>query len=143
MAADDGFSQVGPSLAELLNIPHATIVTHVDVNGQSIVIQRELEEGLLEKLEMKLPALLTIQTGINKPRYASMLGIRKAAQKPIECLGLNDIGLEVHDVGEAGSKTRIERMYIPLITKRAEIIQGTTEEVSIKLAELFKGKGVL
>jgi len=71
------------------------------------------------------------------------VGIRKAAQKQIECLGLNDIGLEAQAVGEAGSKTRIERLYIPPITKRAEIIEGTTEEVSMKLAELFKGKGVL
>ena len=143
IASDDGFSQVGPCLAELLDIPHATFVINVDINEQSSVVQRELEGGLLEMIEMKLPALLTIQTGINKPRYASMLGIRRAAQKQIECLGLNDIGLEAQAVGEAGSKTRIDKLYIPPITKRAEIIEGTTEEVSTKLAELFKGKGVL
>ena len=94
-------------------------------------------------LEMRLPALITIQTGINKPRYASMLGIRKAARKEIEFLGLNEIGLEEKEVGEAGSMTRIEKIYIPPVLKRAEILEGTSEEISAKLAEVFKGKGVL
>lgn len=143
MAADNGFCQVGPTLAELLDIPHATFITRVDIKEHSAVVQRELEGGVLEVLDMGLPALLTIQTGINKPRYASMLGIRKAAQKQIEDLGLNDIGLDGKDMGKEGSKTRIERLYIPPVVKRAEIIQGSAEEVSMKLAELFKGKGVL
>jgi len=143
MASDDGYSQVGPTLAELLDIPHATLVTHVDMNDKASIVHRELEGGLLEALEIQLPALLTIQTGINKPRYASMLGIRKAAQKQIEFLDLNAIRLEEKEVGEAGSKTRIEKMYIPPVTKRAEILDGSIEEASTKLAELFKGKGML
>jgi electron transfer flavoprotein beta subunit len=143
MATDDNYSQVGPTLAELLNIPHATIVTNVEIKENVSIVQRELEGGLLEVLEIKLPVLLTIQTGINKPRYASMLGIRKAAKKEIEILGLKEIGLEEKEVGEAGSRTRIEKMYIPPVTKRAEILEGTSEEIAIKLAELFKGKGVL
>ncbi|MGA1841139.1 MAG: electron transfer flavoprotein subunit beta/FixA family protein [bacterium] len=143
MATDDGYSQVGPALAELLDIPHASFVTKAEINEKTSIVQRELEGGLLEKLEMSLPALITIQTGINKPRYASMLGIRKAARKEIEFLGLNEIGLEKEEVGEAGSKTRIEKIYIPPILKRAEILEGTSDEVSAKLAEVLKGKGVL
>ncbi|MGA1865155.1 MAG: electron transfer flavoprotein subunit beta/FixA family protein [bacterium] len=143
MATDDGYSQVGPALAELLDIPHASFVTKAEINEKTSIVQRELEGGLLEKLEMSLPALITIQTGINKPRYASMLGIRKAARKEIEFLGLNEIGIEKQEAGEAGSKTRIEKIYIPPVLKRAEILKGTSDEVSAKLAEVLKGKGVL
>ncbi|MGA1868571.1 MAG: electron transfer flavoprotein subunit beta/FixA family protein [bacterium] len=143
MASDDGLCQVGPTLAELLGVPHATLVTHVMVKENMLEVQRELEGGLFEVLDIKLPALLTIQTGINKPRYASMLGIRKAAKKGIELLGLREIGLQEADVGESGSKVKIEKIYIPPILKRAEMLEGTSDEVSTKVAEILKGKGIM
>jgi electron transfer flavoprotein beta subunit len=143
IAYDDGYSIVGPALAEVLGIPHAAIVTNIEIKDSLVKVQRELEGGLLELLEIKLPALLAIQTGINEPRYASMIGIRKAAQKPIKVMGINDIGLNENEVGEKGSKLKIEKIYIPVIEKKAQILEGSPEEVSQKLADTLSQKGVL
>ncbi|MFC1504745.1 electron transfer flavoprotein subunit beta/FixA family protein [Spirochaetota bacterium] len=143
MAFDDGYAQVGPMLSQILAIPHAAIVTKVEISEKSVKVQRELEGGMYESLDMTLPALFSIQTGINEPRYASMVGIRKAAQKEIKVMGLSDIGLGADAVGEAGSKVKLGKLFIPPVDKKAEILEGSAEETSAKLAEVLKGKGVL
>jgi len=143
MATDDGYSQVGPTLAELLGIPHATLVTGVEIKEKRVKVERELEGGLLEVLDIELPALFAVQTGINEPRYASIIGIKKAAQKEIEVMGLEGLGLKDEDVGEQGSKAKLEKLFIPMVEKRAEILEGTPDEVSVKLAELLKEKGLV
>ena len=102
-AGDDGYAVVGPALAQLLEIPHATLVKKIEFKNGTAVVNRELEGGLEEIVEVKLPAVLTIQTGINEPRYVSIMGIRKAREKEIKVLGLTDIGLSENEVGEAGS----------------------------------------
>jgi electron transfer flavoprotein beta subunit len=86
---------------------------------------------------------LTIQTGINEPRYASILGIRKATKKEIELSGLDDLGLQESEVGEAGSKTRLEKLFLPPVGERAQILQGSPPEVSAELIGLLKDKGVI
>lgn len=138
MASDDGYSQVGPMLAELLGIPHATLVTNIQIKDGIAKVQRELEGGLLEILEIRLPALFTIQTGINEPRYASLLAIRRAAAKEIKVLGAEDLGIE-----ELTLTTRIDSLFPPPVGERAEIIEGTPDEVSSGLAGIFKEKGLL
>lgn len=143
MAQDDGYTQVGPAIAELIGIPHAAIVTKVEVKENMLHVHRELEGGLTEAIEVQIPALLTIQTGINVPRYASMIGIRKAAKKPIEVLTLADLDIKGEEVGENGSKVYIDKIYIPPVTKKAEILEGSPEEVSAKLVNVLKGKGVV
>lgn len=140
-ASDDGYGQVGPTLAELLGIPHATLVTHIEIIDGKARVHRELEEGLVEVVEVQLPAVLTIQTGINEPRYVSIMGVRKAAKKEIETSGLKDLGLTEDEVGESGSGTKIERLFPPPVTKEAEILQGSPEEVATKLAQILKEKG--
>jgi len=142
-AGDDGYAVVGPALAQLLGIPHATLVKKIEFKNGTAVVNRELEGGLEEIVEVKLPAVLTVQTGINEPRYVSIMGIRKAMKKEIKVLSLADIGLSENEVGEAGSWIRIERMYIPPVEKQAEFVKGSPEEVAAKIAELLKARGLV
>jgi electron transfer flavoprotein beta subunit len=106
-------------------------------------VHRELEGGLHEVVEIQLPALFTIQTGINEPRYASIFGIRQAMKKQIEALDLGALGLSEEAVGKAGSKTSLVRLFIPEVTAQATILQGSPEEVSGELVTIFKNEGVI
>jgi len=143
MADDDASAQVGVTLAELLGIPHAALVISTEVEDGRMKVHRELEGGLHEVLDIELPALFTIQTGINEPRYASIFGIRKAMKKEIETLDLEDLGLAEEAVGEAGSKTSLVRLFIPEVTAQATILHGSPEEVSGELVTILKNEGVV
>ena len=142
-ASDDGFGQVGPVIATLFGIPHASLVTSIEIEDGKAKVQRELEGGLSEVMEVPMPAVLTIQTGINEPRYVSIMGVRKASRKEIETLGLADLGLAETTVGRSGSQTRIERLFLPPVTREAEILQGNPDEVAVKLARILKDTGGL
>ena len=142
-AGDDGFAQVGVILAELLGIPHATMVKKVDITEGSARINRELEGGLEQVMEIKLPAVLAIQTGINEPRYVSIMGVRKAREKELKVLSLADLGLEEKEVGESGSWITIEKMFIPPVEKEAEILTGRPDEVATKIVETLKARGLI
>jgi len=142
-AGDDGYAVVGPILAELLGVQHATMVKKIGLGNGVVRVNRELEGGLEEIVEVKLPAVLAIQTGINEPRYVSIMGIRKAMQKGIKVLGLADTGLSQNEIGQAGSWIEIEKMFVPPIEKQAEFLKGTPEEVATKIAEMLKSKGLI
>lgn len=142
IASDDGWTQVGVILAELLEIPHATLVTKVDIEDGSATAQCELEGGLIALNKVKIPALFTIQTGINEPRYASLISIKRATSKEIKLLDLEDLGLEETEVGE-GSKTKVVKLSPPPVGKRAEFLEGPPEEVSGRLTEIFREKGMI
>jgi len=142
-ADDDGYAVVGTILAELLGLPHATMVKKIQLNGEVAKINRELEGGLEETVEVKLPAVLTIQTGINEPRYVSIMGTRKAMQKEIKVLSLAEVGLSESEVGEAGSWIKTEKMYVPPVEKQAEILKGSPEEIASKIAEILKARGLV
>jgi len=143
LAGDDGYTAVGPILAELLGIPHAAMVKKIELNEETAKVNRELEGGLEEIVEVKLPAVLTIQTGINEPRYVSIMGIRKAMQKEIQVLDLAKIGLNENEVGEAGSWIKIQKMYVPPVEKQAEFLKGTPEEIATKIVEILKARGLV
>lgn len=142
-AGDDGQAVVGPILAELLKVPHATMVKKMEFEQGSIKVNRELEGGLEEQLEVKLPALLSVQTGINEPRYVSIMGIRKAMQKEIKLMTLTDTGLTEADVGASGSWVKVEKMYVPPVEKQAVLIKGTPDEIAAKITEIMKAKGLI
>jgi len=142
-AGDDGSAMVGPILAQLLGIPHATMVKKLELGLGTAKANRELEGGLEEQVEVKLPALFSIQTGINEPRYVSIMGIRKAMQKEIKIMSLADTGLSENDVGLAGSWLRIEKLYVPPVEKQAEFLKGTPDEMATKIAEILKAKGLI
>lgn len=138
IATDDAYSQIGVTLAELLEIPHAALVIDFDVNENRADVQRELEGGLIEHLDIALPALFTIQTGINEPRYASLIAIRRAAKKEIQIIEMNELAQS-----EYISNSVLEELYVPLISKQVELLDGTTAESSAKLAGIFKEKGLV
>jgi electron transfer flavoprotein beta subunit len=142
-AADDGSAMIGPILAELLGIPHVTMVKKLELATGTAKANRELEGGLEEQIEIKLPALVSVQTGINEPRYVSIMGIRKAMQKEIKIMALADTGLTEADVGPAGSWITIEKLYVPPVEKQAEFLKGTPDEIATRIAEIIKSKGLI
>jgi len=142
-ASDDSYAVAGSALAKLLEIPYATLVKKIELKNARACVNRELEGGLEEIVEVKLPAVLTIQTGINEPRYVSIMAMRKVMKKEIKVLDLADIGLSENEVGEAGSWIRIEKMYMPPVEKQAEFVKGSPEEVAAKIAELLKARGLV
>jgi len=142
-AGDDGCAQVGVSLAELLGIPHATLVMALEIDGQKAAVRRELEGGMGEALEVGLPALFTIQSGINEPRYVSIMGIRKVAQKEIRVANIAGLGLSHQEVGEAGAMVAIERLFLPPTGEGAELIRGTPDEVAARVESIFEKGGAI
>ena len=142
-AEDDGYGQVGGALAELLGIPHATVVNHIEAEAEKLRVHRELEGGLEEILDIDLPALLTIQTGINEPRYVSIMGIRKVAKKEIKVFGAADLTLVANETGFLGSDTRIENISFPPTSEGAKMIEGNPEEVALNVLNVLKDKGAL
>jgi electron transfer flavoprotein beta subunit len=134
MGYDMGYTQVGVTLAEMLGIPHAAMVAKVEMKDGAAEVHRELEGGLLEALDIQLPAVLTVQTGINEPRYASMLGIKRASSKPLSVIDPESMPAPM---------LTIEGLSVPPPRKIAEILEGTPEEAAGKLADLIKEKGVL
>lgn len=142
-AGDDGCAVVGPALAAFLGVPHATLVKKIELKNGAASVHRELESGLEEVVELPLPAVLSIQTGINEPRYVSIMGIRKAMKREIRVLGLSDTGLNEDEVGEKGSWTRTIELYVPPVEKEAEYLKGSPEEIAAKVAEILKSKGLI
>jgi len=142
-AGDDGYAVVGTMLAELLGVPHATMVKKIELNGEAAKLHRELEGGFEELLEVKLPAVFAVSTGINEPRYVSIMGTRKAMQKEIKLVDLAGTGLSENDVGEAGSWIKVEKLYVPPVEKQAEFLKGSPDEIASKIAEILRTKGVL
>lgn len=138
-SSDQAYSSTGISTAAYLDWPHAAVVADLQYSpgSGSAVIRRELEGGLLQEVEVNCPAVLTIQLGINKPRYASLRGIKQAAAKPIEEVSLADIGLSAADVGADNSMSRVRRMYVPA-KGRAQMIEGTIAEQAARLIQIIK-----
>ena len=135
-AEDDNWGQVGVSLAQMLGFPHAAIVTHIEIAGDKATVKRELEGGIDEVLEIKLPAVLTIQTGINEPKYVSLAAILDAEDKEIKDLGIEEVGITSDEPVDA----KIDQLFFPPIGKMAEILKGNPEEVVTQLTEILKKK---
>jgi electron transfer flavoprotein beta subunit len=141
-AEDDGYGQVGPTLARMLGINHAAVVCKIDeIDGGRARVHRELEGGLEERLDLELPAVLTIQSGINEPRYVSIMGIRKVAKKEIRSCGLGELGMNPNQAGEAGSLSRIERVFLPSVGEGAQMLEGTPESIAESVVTILKEKG--
>jgi electron transfer flavoprotein beta subunit len=140
--ADDGAAQVGGMLAAMLDMPFASLVNTIDViDDAKLKIGREIEGGNQEMSEIQLPCVLSIQTGINEPRYVGIRGIRKVASVEIPVHGTGDLGLADDAVGEAGAKVKRLDYFVPDLGEGAEMLEGSTEEIVEKLIELLKAKG--
>jgi electron transfer flavoprotein beta subunit len=142
--AEDGAAQVGGMLAAMLDYPFASLVNSIHViDTTKLKVSREIEGGNKEVNEIELPCVLSVQTGINEPRYVGMRGIRQVASVNIPTLGLAELGMDANAVGEAAAKVKRLDYFVPAMGKGAEILQGSREQVVDKLIELMKAKGGL
>jgi len=129
---DHGFGQTGVLLASVLDMPHATIIMAIEVDGKKMKLKRELEAGWFQHIECPLPAVLSIQSGINKVRYATLKGIMAAKKKEITTIARASLGVS------AGLTQKVEKIYVPTKTKKTEFLTGTPKEVAAKLVEKLK-----
>ena len=129
---DHGFGQTGVLLAEVLGLPHATIIMSLEVQDGRMKLKRELEAGWFQWMECPLPAVLTIQSGINKVRYATLKGIMAAKKKEIATITRESLGVD------AAPTQKIERIYVPQKTKQTEMLSGPPKEAAAKLIEKLK-----
>ncbi len=129
---DVGAGQTGVVMAELLGLPHGTLIMAVEVNSNSIKVKRELENGWFQNVTMPLPAVLTIQSGINKLRYATLMGIKKAKTKEVKRLTSAELG------GASGPFAVIQKVYLPLRSKQTQIMEGDAKTAAAKLVEKLK-----
>jgi len=142
--AEDGGAQVGGMLAAMLDYPFASLVNSIEVlDGRKLKIGREIAGGNREISEIDLPCVLSIQTGINEPRYVGMRGIRAVASVPIPTYGVSELGIDPGAVGEAAARVRRVDYFLPQLGKGAEMLEGSREEVIDKLVELVAAKGGL
>ncbi|HTK94077.1 MAG TPA: electron transfer flavoprotein subunit beta/FixA family protein [Terriglobales bacterium] len=130
---DYGFAQTGVVLAELMGWPHATIIMQIEKKDAGIRVKRELEAGFFQFIEMPLPAVLSIQSGINKLRYATLIGIKQAKNKPLRKVTLDEVK---SSLGE--NQQKIEKLYVPEKTKKTEMLDGSPAEVAKKLVDKLK-----
>jgi electron transfer flavoprotein beta subunit len=138
-ADDDNHTQVGGLVARLLDWPSASSAMSMSMqNGDTVRVERELENNRLGVLDLKLPALITVQTGINTPRYASLKGIMQAKKKEIKTVGLGDLGLDAAEVGGSGAKMKTIRLAPPPKGKGAEIVEGSPDEVAQELLKRIR-----
>ena len=133
LQSDDlGLGQTGVVLAQLLGIPHATLIMHVETNSGGLRVKRELEDGWFQHLDMPLPALLTIQSGGNKLRYATLMGIKKAKSKPTATITATP--------STAPPAIELLRVYLPEKQKRTQMLTGTPAEVAAQLVEKLQSE---
>jgi electron transfer flavoprotein beta subunit len=139
LQSDDlGYGQTGVILASLMGLPHATLIMHIEALGSGITsgggikVKRELEDGWFQHVEMPLPALLTIQSGATKLRYATLMGIKKAKSKEVKRVPAAELG------ATSDASVRIERIYMPEKSKRSQIFDGPPKEAAAKLVEKLR-----
>lgn len=136
-STDHAHGQTGIATAAILGWPHVAVVSGLDYTpgADKATVRRELEGGVEEEIEISLPAVLTIQLGINEPRYASLRGIKQAKTKTVDVVTPQDLDIAPDQIGETGSSSRIRRLYVPERGK-AELIGGTPAEQAKRLIEI-------
>ncbi len=133
---DFGYAQTGVMLAELLNLPHAAIVMEIkaDPAAQTLQALREMESGWFQRVEMPMPAVLTIQAGISQIRFTPLKGILMAKKKEIRRVELGSLGLNLDEI----PRLEVQRVYFPEATRKAEILQGNAETVAASLVDKLR-----
>jgi electron transfer flavoprotein beta subunit len=133
LQSDDlGYGQTGVIMAELLGLPHASLILHVEKTEAGLTVKRELEEGWFQTIEMPTPAVLTIQSGGNKLRYATLMGIKRAKTKEVRKVTAVELGIENTTVAV------LERITLPQKQKSTQILQGSAKEAAAALVEKLK-----
>jgi len=134
---DAGYGQTGVLLAELLGWPHATLIVEIEKPGAALRLRRELEAGRFQYLELPLPAVVAVQSGIRPLRYATLMGIKRAKTKPFSRLDPSAWGPPPEPA------FLIERIYVPERGKRTEFLEGTAEEIAAKLVDRLRAEALL
>ncbi|WP_110927155.1 electron transfer flavoprotein subunit beta/FixA family protein [Bacillus massiliglaciei] len=134
VAIDGGSGQVGPRVAEYLDIPYVTTITSLEIDGQNVSVIRDVE-GDSETIEASLPLLVTAQQGLNEPRYPSLPGIMKAKKKPLDEIELDDLDLEEEDVE---AKTKTLEIFLPPKKEAGKILSGEINEQAAELVKLLR-----
>jgi len=143
MMSDDGnFAAVPPMLAQLVGLPHTTAAVKIERANGSVTCDREIEGGAHEVVELQSPCLVAVQSGINQVRYASLKGIMAAKKKPLDVKTAADLGL-TGQVGAAAAKAKIDKISMPVKGDRAEILEGSTDDVVGSLVTKIKELGLL
>jgi electron transfer flavoprotein beta subunit len=133
LQSDDlGYGQTGVILAELMGLPHASLILHVEKTDSELTVKRELEEGWFQTIELPLPSVLTIQSGGNKLRYATLMGIKKAKTKEVRRVTAQDCAAAAQPV------VTLERVAAPQKQKSTQILPGSAKEAAAALAEKLK-----
>jgi len=140
--ADGNVTAVPPMVAELVGVPHTTGGVKVEKANGTVTVEREVEGGVREVVELQSPCLIAVQTGLNQVRYASLKGIMAAKKKPLDVKSVADLGL-AGQVGAAGAKVKIEKIAPPARGERAEILEGSPDEVAAGLVGKIKELGLL
>jgi len=128
-SADSVQAATGTALAELLDLPRVAVVTKIELEDGKATVNRELEGGLLDVVEVDTPALLTIQTGINEPRYATLRAIKQAEEKEIDVRQPADLGQPAY---------RVKKMFVPPKGEGAEMLNGSAADVAQKIKEIVE-----
>lgn len=134
-ASDTVNGATGVALASLIGMPSVAVVRDLELEGGSIVVERELEGGLAQRLKLDMPALLTIQTGINRPRYATLRAIKQAREKPYETLTPDDLGV---GATELRGGAEIVSLSLPEQGPAAEMLEGNAEAVASRILEIVE-----
>jgi electron transfer flavoprotein beta subunit len=129
---DLGLGQTGVILAELLGLPHATLILHVGKTEAGLTVKRELEEGWFQTIELPMPAVLTMQSGGNKLRYSTLMGIKRAKTKDVKLITAAELGVD------SASGVLLERVTLPQKKKSTQILGGTAREAAAALVEKLK-----
>jgi electron transfer flavoprotein beta subunit len=132
---DYGNAQTGVVLAELLGIPHATIIIGIEKTDSGVRLKRELESGFYQYLDMPLPSVLTIQSGINKLRYATLIGIKQAKNKPLKKISLAEVQNKL-----GANLLQIEKLYVPVKQKKTEMVDGSPAEIAKSLVDKLRNE---
>ena len=131
---DVGLGQTGVIIAELLGLPHATLILHVEKTDGGLKVKRELEEGWFQEIALPLPAALTMQSGGNKLRYATLMGIKKAKTKEVRVVNAADLGVSSAPV------VTLESIAVPKKQKTTQILGGSAKEAAVALVEKLKAE---
>ncbi|MBT4559277.1 MAG: electron transfer flavoprotein subunit beta/FixA family protein [Planctomycetes bacterium] len=143
VSADEGAGQTGGFVAGLLDLPMVSLATSLKVNGSIATVSHEVEGGLERVRELDLPAVVTVQTGINEPRYVSIRGIRKVSGIEIPVSGVGDLGLDPSQVGASGARVKLEELFLPPQGQSAQMLEGSDDEIIDKLLDLLQENGGL
>jgi electron transfer flavoprotein beta subunit len=142
MSDDGNFAAVAPMIAELVGIPHTTAAVQLERANGTVTVDREIEGGAHEVVELQSPCLVAVQSGMNQVRYASLKGIMAAKKKPLDVKTAADLGL-AGQVGAGAAKAKIEQIALPQKGDTAEILDGSTDDIVASLVGKIKELGVL